>query len=238
MLSAKIRCIAAAGGILVSLGLLAAPASASTAVRPVPAALRELCAATHSSCAGHWAHLGGRSAYEISTPFALTTNGIRPLATGCNPNISPSDTYCTSSNVGGGKCWSDNSQTGPGVKVVLNNCDPQSSGQSWHAYSLGSGFAWTVANANECLNDPNGTKSAGTQQQIWTCYSTVYEEYGRVAVGPGNSQLLLAVDGGDPSSSSNACLTDNGNTASGARLVIASCNGSVNQRWVWPGIAN
>ncbi len=206
----------------------------------MPSALRQLCAVTHTSCQGQWTQLGGRRVYEISAPFALSTRGIRPLVTGCNPNILPASTYCTSSNVGGGKCWSDNSQAGNGTKVILNNCDPQSNGQSWHAFSGegGSGFSWVVDNAGQCLNDPNGSTTAGTQQQIWNCFPTTVEDYGVADVGPGGSQILLAVDGADPTSSSNACLTDNANSNSGAPLVIASCNGSSNQRWVWPGIAN
>jgi hypothetical protein len=235
MLRGKVRSITLAGGIILGLAAVAVPSSssASTAVRPVPAAVREICAAGHFSCRGHWAYIGGRKDYVLSTPFAITGRGkIQPLATGCYPGNSD---FCTSTNVGGGKCWSDDSQAGNGVKIVLNNCDPDSTGQVWELAGGvdGVGLSWVSGNGY-CMNDPSGTNANGTQEQIWNCYATTYEDYGYAEVGPDGSQLLLAVDGENPSSSSDACLSDNGNASSGAPLLIESCNGSSNQRWVYP----
>lgn len=236
MMHRRAQRILLAGGIIVSLAALVMPPLPARAVtRPVPGSLRVLCASAHFSCQGRWVHIGGKTVYELSTPVAITARGgIRPLVTGCNP--SDNYNYCTVSNVGGGKCWSDNSQSGNGVKVVLNNCDPNSQGQSWVALSSldGTGFTWAVANNLECLNDPGGTNAAGTQMQIWDCYVTKYEDFGFEFVGPGSSQVLLAVDSENPGSGSSSCLSDNGNSNSGAPLVIEPCNGGSNQRWYWP----
>jgi hypothetical protein len=201
----------------------------ASATRPVPASLREFCASAHVSCKGHWTPIGGKSVYELDTAFALKGNGEAiPLATGCI------DSSCTVSNVGGGKCWSDNSQTGNGIKVVLNNCDPNSYGQAWGVVTGygGAGLSWVAFFNNECLNDPSGSNSNGTQQQIWSCYYTTYEDYGYEAVG---SYDEIAVDAENPANGSSACLSDDGNSSSGAPLVTESCNGSNNQRWFWAG---
>ena len=226
-------------GMLASLALLiapqasalAAPAGAAHVTSPVSASLRKFCATVHVPCKGQWIRVGHRSVYALSTSFALKGDGKAiPLVTGCH-----NEGYCTVSDVGGGKCWSDNSQSGNGVKVVLNNCDPNSAGQSWYVVSGygGPGVSWIVQNNYECLNDPYGTNGSGTQQQIWNCYSTEYEDYGLTGVGPQTTQYLLAVDGENPSSGSSACLSDDGNSNSGAPLVIESCNSGDNQRWLW-----
>jgi hypothetical protein len=204
----------------------AGPASAT---RQVPASLRGFCAATHVSCKGHWIRIEGKSVYELGTTFALKANGEAiPDATGCIDNS------CTVSNVGGGKCWSDDSQTGNKVQVVLNNCDPNSEGQAWGVVTGygGAGLSWVVFNNDECLNDPSGTNSAGTQLQIWSCYYTTYEDFGYEVVG---SDDLISVDAENPASGSSACLSDDGNSASGAPLLVEACNGSNNQRWFWAG---
>jgi hypothetical protein len=239
MLRVTARSAALIGGIALALSAFAAspsPAPASAAARPVPIALQELCAHEHISCDGRWTHLGGREVYKLSTHFAITGRGkIRPRATGCWPF---GNNYCTTSNVASGKCWSDNSQSGNGVPLVLNNCDPASYGQDWQLIYPGlggSGISWEVANTStpECMNDPYGTNASGTQQQLWACYATKYEDYGYQNVGPNGSQYLLAVDGENPGSSGDACLSDNGDTSSGAPLLIESCNGSTNQRWYY-----
>lgn len=241
----KTRSLAVAAGLAASIALLAAPsasalvapqapARAAHITRPVPASLRGFCAAGHFSCKGRWTRVGGRTVYKLSTRFAITGRGkIRPLATGCWPF---GNNYCTVSNVGGGKCWSDDNNSGDGVPIVLNNCDPGSYGQDWQLMSGlgGVGLSWeVVGSTSACLNDPYGTNASGTQQQLWSCYATTYEDYGYAKVGPNGSQYLLAVDGENPSSSGDACLSDDGNANSGAPLVIESCNGSTNQRWYY-----
>lgn len=229
MLSVKTRSAAIAGGFVVVIAMLFAPVAPASATATVPASLRAFCSAAHVSCNGHWTRIGGKSVYELNTAFALKGNGVViPLATGCI------DSSCTTSNAGGGKCWSDNSQSGNGVKVVLNDCDPNSEGQAWGVVTGygGSALSWVVFNNNECLNNPYGTNSAGTQEQIWSCYYTSYEDYGYEVSG---SDDLIAVDAENPASSSSACLSDDGNSSSGAPLVIESCNGSNNQRWFWAG---
>ena len=247
MLYARTRSLAVAAGLAASIALLAAPSAsalvaprapalAAHVTRPAPASLRGFCAAGHFSCKGHWTRVAGRTVYKLSTRFALTGRGkIRPLATGCYPF---GNNYCTVSNVGGGKCWSDNGNSGNGAPIVLNNCDPNSYAQDWQLIYPGlggSGISWEVANSSvsQCMNDPYGTNTSGTQQQIWACYATKYEDYGYQNVGPNGSQYLLAVDGENPGSSGDACLSDNGNTNSGAPLLIESCNGSTNQRWYY-----
>lgn len=214
-----------------SIAVLVAPqasADAAHVVKPVPAAAMRLCAAAHVSCAGHWTRIGGRPAYELGTRFAFRRDGrIVPLVQGCN-----SSGYCTTSNVGGGKCWSDNQVSGNGVRVVLNDCNAYSPGQLWKDYisywnCSGGCLIWAVAYDGRCLNDPYGTSNSGTQIQMWDCYTTTYEQFRWENVGPNNSQLIMWVDG------TNACLSDDGNSSSGAPLVIETCNGGSNQRWVW-----
>lgn len=206
MLFARTRSLALIGGLAVSIAVLAAP--------PAPA---------HAAPVGTTAH-------ELSTRSAAERDGRVVLADaqGCNS----SGVYCTMSNVGGGKCWSDNQVSGNGVPVTLNNCNDDSSGQLW-AWTLtynkcSSGcLRWNVAYDGRCLNDPYGTGASGTQLQMWDCYTTTYEELEYENVGPNNSQYIFWVDGTD------ACLSDDGNSGSGVHLVLETCNGGSNQRWVW-----
>lgn len=231
MVLSILRRVSLAAGLAASITVFAAtPSPAQAAANPAPASIRALCASGHFSCRGHWVHLGDGKVYELDAPFALTGRGIiRPLVIGCNP--SPE---CTWSNVGGGKCWSDDSQSGNGVKVVLNNCDPDSAGQLWKVGTSldGKGLDFIVENNGECMNDPSGSSTPGTQEQIWSCYATTYEDYGSQLVGPGGSQDLLAVDALAPSAPGAACLSDDGNASSGAPLLVEACNGSTNQRWL------
>jgi hypothetical protein len=218
----------------VSIAAFAGFPAAAYAARPLPDTAMRLCVAGHFSCQGHWTRLGGRTVYELSTRFALKGDGqIIPLVTGCTPS---SASYCTVSNVGGGRCWSDNSQPGNMVKVVLNDCDPDSLGQAWTSY-LGCGggcLTWMVDLDGRCLNDPAGSLANGTQMQMWDCYTTINEDFAWQRVGPNGSQLLLGAENFEPLPGNPGCLSDDGDSSPGAPLVIETCNGGSNQRWYWP----
>jgi hypothetical protein len=76
--------------------------------------------------------------------------------------------------------------------------------------------------ASKCLDDPYGSTTGGTQQQIWGCNGQTNQTWTRTT----SNQLTLTVGG------STLCLDANGHgTSPGTKAIIWSCNGQSNQQW-------
>ena len=76
--------------------------------------------------------------------------------------------------------------------------------------------------AGQCLDDPSGTTTGGTQQQIWGCNGQSNQTWTHTSSG----QLTLSLAGGI------YCLDANGgSTSPGTKAIIWTCNGQTNQQW-------
>jgi hypothetical protein len=76
--------------------------------------------------------------------------------------------------------------------------------------------------AGKCLDDPNGTTTQGTQQQIFDCNGLAAQTWTRT---PSN-QLTITVGG------TTLCLDASGRgTTNGTPVIIWACNGQTNQQW-------
>ena len=76
--------------------------------------------------------------------------------------------------------------------------------------------------ANQCLDDPNGTTTGGTQMQIWGCNGQANQKWTRTS----SNQLTVTNNG------TTDCLDANGaGTAQGTKVIIWPCSGGANQQW-------
>ncbi|MFC1436369.1 arabinofuranosidase catalytic domain-containing protein [Streptacidiphilus sp. N1-3] len=76
--------------------------------------------------------------------------------------------------------------------------------------------------AGKCLDDPNGSTTGGTQQQIWGCNGQTNQTWTHTST----NQLTLSAGG------STFCLDANGHgTTAGTKAIIWPCNGQANQQW-------
>ncbi|PYC79542.1 alpha-L-arabinofuranosidase [Streptomyces tateyamensis] len=76
--------------------------------------------------------------------------------------------------------------------------------------------------AGQCLDDPNGTTTGGTQLQIWGCNGQTNQTWTHT---PSN-QLTVTNNG------TTDCLDANGQgTSAGTKVIIWPCNGASNQQW-------
>ncbi|MBR7827242.1 ricin-type beta-trefoil lectin domain protein [Actinospica sp. MGRD01-02] len=76
--------------------------------------------------------------------------------------------------------------------------------------------------AGKCLDDPNSTTTAGTQQQIWDCSGQANQTWTHNS----SNELTLTVGG------TTDCLDANGQgTSPGTKVIIWPCNGQANQQW-------
>jgi len=89
--------------------------------------------------------------------------------------------------------------------------------------SPGSGQgALHAVGAGKCLDDPNSTTTAGTQQQIYDCDGQPNQTWTHTASG----QLSVTVGG------TTLCLDANDKgTTNGTKAIVWSCNGQPNQQW-------
>src|SRR5436305_6578515 len=86
----------------------------------------------------------------------------------------------------------------------------------------GSSGALHAVGAGKCLDDPNSTKTPGTQQQIYACNGQANQTWTHTASGA----LTVTVGG------STLCLDAYGwGTTAGTKVVIWSCNSQSNQKW-------
>jgi len=78
--------------------------------------------------------------------------------------------------------------------------------------------------ASKCLDDPNGTTTLGTQQQIYGCNGQANQAWTHTA----SNQLTVTNSG------TTLCLDANGQgTSPGTKVIVWSCNGQVNQQWTF-----
>jgi len=76
--------------------------------------------------------------------------------------------------------------------------------------------------AGKCLDDPNATTTAGTQQQIYTCWGGANQIWTHTS----SNQLTVTVSG------TTLCLDANAKgTTNGTKAIIWPCNGGTNQQW-------
>ncbi|WP_349260675.1 arabinofuranosidase catalytic domain-containing protein [Actinocrinis sp.] len=76
--------------------------------------------------------------------------------------------------------------------------------------------------AGKCLDDPNGTTTAGTQQQIYTCNGLAPQNWTHTSSG-----TITVTNNGTTD-----CLDANGQgTSNGTKVIIWPCNGQANQQW-------
>ena len=78
--------------------------------------------------------------------------------------------------------------------------------------------------AGKCLDDPNSTTTAGTQQQIWDCSGQANQTWTHTS----SSQLTLTVGG-----TTCAWTPTAKGTTNGTKVIIWSCNGQANQQWTF-----
>jgi hypothetical protein len=78
--------------------------------------------------------------------------------------------------------------------------------------------------AGKCLDDPNSSTTAGTQQQIWDCNGQANQTWTRTS----SNQLTLTLGG------TTECLDANAQgTTNGTKVIIWPCNGQINQQWTF-----
>ncbi|HEU5353638.1 MAG TPA: arabinofuranosidase catalytic domain-containing protein [Actinocrinis sp.] len=76
--------------------------------------------------------------------------------------------------------------------------------------------------AGKCLDDPNGSTTAGTQQQIYTCNGLAPQNWTHTSSG-----TITVTNNGTTD-----CLDANGQgTTNGTNVIIWPCNGQSNQQW-------
>jgi len=76
--------------------------------------------------------------------------------------------------------------------------------------------------AGKCLDDPNGTATQGTQQQIFDCNGLAAQTWTRTS----SNQLTITTSG------ATLCLDASGRgTTNGTPVIIWACNGQTNQQW-------
>jgi len=76
--------------------------------------------------------------------------------------------------------------------------------------------------AGKCLDDPNSSTTAGTQQQIYDCNGQPNQTWTHTSSG----QLTTTIGG------TTLCLDANANgTTNGTKAILWSCNGQTNQQW-------
>ncbi|MFC9925839.1 PHB depolymerase family esterase [Streptomyces sp. NPDC127190] len=82
--------------------------------------------------------------------------------------------------------------------------------------------ALRAVGAGKCLDDPNSTKTLGTQQQIYSCSGGANQTWTHTS----SNELTVTVGG------STLCLdADAKGTTNGTKAIVWSCNGQANQQW-------
>jgi non-reducing end alpha-L-arabinofuranosidase len=82
--------------------------------------------------------------------------------------------------------------------------------------------ALQAVGAGKCLDDPNGSTTGGTQQQIWGCNGQANQAWTRTS----GNQLTVTNNG------TTDCLDANGQgTTAGTKVIIWPCSGQSNQQW-------
>lgn len=145
-----------------------------------------------------------------------------------------------------GFCLSTSGGTN-GSKVVLNSCAANVAAQTWSLNYIKKATVMGLANvqeftlqsssgSTECLNNPYGSKTNGTQLQIYTCHSNDTNNlwvWGGALTGKGYGYRQL-VNVATVSGTSGLCLDDTGSShAANNKVEIWSCTkpAPTNQSW-------
>jgi hypothetical protein len=172
----------------------------------------------------HWSIRGGNAQ---SGGLSTFYNGPRPNVAGYNPMRKEGAILL---GIGG-----DNSNGSAGTfyeGVMTSGYPSEATENSVQAnitaagYGNGGGGGTTgplrAVGAGKCLDDPNGTTTQGTQQQIFDCNGLAAQTWTRTS----SNQLTITVGG------TTLCLDASGRgTANGTPVIIWACNGQTNQQW-------
>ncbi|HET9141937.1 arabinofuranosidase catalytic domain-containing protein [Actinophytocola sp.] len=173
----------------------------------------------------HWAIRGGNAQ---SGGLSTFYNGARPNVAGYNPMRKEGAILL---GIGGDN---SNSSAGTFYEGVMTSGFPSDATENAvqanivaAGYGVGGGGGATTGplravGAGKCLDDPNGTATQGTQQQIFTCNGLAAQTWTRTS----SNQLTITTGG------ATLCLDASGRgTANGTPVIIWSCNGQNNQQW-------
>ncbi|MEY9904729.1 hypothetical protein ABIA35_000945 [Catenulispora sp. MAP12-49] len=178
--------------------------------------------------ANQWSIRGGNAqSGSLSTFYS----GARPNVSGYNPMHKEGAIIL---GIGG-----DNSKSSAGTfyeGVMTSGYPSDATENSVQAnivaagYSAGSTGASSgplhAVGAGKCLDVPNGTTTAGTQVQIYSCNGLSPQDFTHTSSGQ-----LTVTDSGTTD-----CLDANGQgTTAGTKVIIWPCNGQANQQWTVNG---
>jgi hypothetical protein len=174
----------------------------------------------------HWSIRGGNAqSGNLSTFY----NGPRPNVAGYNPMRKEGAILL---GIGGDN---SNGSAGTFYEGVMTSGYPSEATENAVQANIvsvgygngGGGGATTgplhAVGAGKCLDDPNGTTTQGTQQQIFTCNGLAAQTWTRTS----SNQLTIT-----PGSGTTLCLDASGRgTTNGTPVIIWACNGQTNQQW-------
>jgi hypothetical protein len=176
--------------------------------------------------ANQWAILGGNAQ---SGTLATDYSGARPNVSGYNPMHKQGAIIL---GIGGDNSKSSAGTFYEGVMTTGYASASTEAAVQANIVAAGYGSGGTTATsgplhavgAGKCLDDPNGTTTAGTQLQIYTCNGLAPQNWTR------NSSNELTVT----NSGTTDCLDASGKgTAAGTKVIIYPCNGQTNQQWTF-----
>jgi hypothetical protein len=169
-----------------------------------------------------------RSGNAQSGSLSTSYSGVRPNVSGYNPMHKEGAIIL---GIGG-----DNSKGSAGTfyEGVMTSGYPSDATENSvqsnitaAGYSTGASTGSTTGplhavGAGKCLDVPNGTTTAGTQVQIYTCNGLAPQAWTH-----NSSNQLTVTDSGTTD-----CLDASGNgTTAGTKAIIYPCNGQTNQQW-------
>jgi hypothetical protein len=169
-----------------------------------------------------------RSGNAQSGSLSTSYSGVRPNVSGYNPMHKEGAIIL---GIGG-----DNSKGSAGTfyEGVMTSGYPSDATENSvqsnitaAGYSTGASTGSTTGplhavGAGKCLDVPNGTTTAGTQVQIYTCNGLAPQAWTH-----NSSNQLTVTDSGTTD-----CLDASGNgTTAGTKVIIYPCNGQTNQQW-------
>ncbi|HET9171828.1 MAG TPA: arabinofuranosidase catalytic domain-containing protein, partial [Actinospica sp.] len=173
-----------------------------------------------------WAILGGNAQ---SGTLATDYSGARPNVSGYNPMKKQGAIIL---GIGG-----DNSKGSAGTfyeGVMTTGYASASTEAAVQANIVAAGYGaggtgtatgpLHAVGAGKCLDDPNGTTTEGTQQQIYTCNGLAPQNWTHTS----SNQLTVTNSG------TTDCLDASGQgTTAGTKVIIWPCNGQTNQEWTF-----
>ena len=169
-----------------------------------------------------------RSGNAQSGSLSTSYSGVRPNVSGYNPMHKEGAIIL---GIGG-----DNSKGSAGTfyeGVMTSGYPSDATENSVQSNITAAGYSTSASTgsttgplhavgAGKCLDVPNGTTTAGTQVQIYTCNGLAPQAWTH-----NSSNQLTVTDSGTTD-----CLDASGNgTTAGTKVIIYPCNGQTNQQW-------